>query len=1022
MSELGKANETNMGLPRSGGGSNRSNASSKITNSISSIITRSNSSRLCHSSNNATSSISKTSGRGQKRSWDDPAAAAGASRGTTGVATDRDEEPPSKMVCTSPPHALCAEDVLQQPDQPPATSCSNFVESSTTSSLQQEEHNFDSTTDSSTSNTSESSASSTATTITNSIMARSTDELLPIEATCGPDDYCDIDADNEDRDFLDDTDKDSGFVDSNSIDNSSDDDMVSSADANCDLSDVKCSYASDIATSSIASSCENSVTVTSTMDKLSLASSPPAAEDNFKLSTSDAQSSDSISYPLSSHHSSMSPVPSSTTLPSCSSAFSTYTAPSSNNSFTSDMDVAYVPTTMFQSTLSPPAYTTCSEDGSCVEPSDIDFCQSQSSIFNSTINNLNSSVTISEVLSTSIALSVDILSNPSHSPPCINQSYSSSVEVPAHSSSVLSSSSQALPSISTVTRSLDFTPCSESSNMSTASGNSDTIVTTAYPGTLSTPAYEPHLYPSSYSPELSQRQGNSVGNLVNGTWSCNFYDANQPSMTNKYMEIQTSKIGAAPTSQAIRCDANGKSYIDLGSSSPYTQTYANECGNYTTSPSNNYSNNMYNNQPYTNSNYNQQQQQQSSQSNQFYRPGYSQYNYPNGEAYPPNYETDAGCSYRYNHPNYPCSRTTKPSSRPHCYQQQRLSVLNMSMCKLNRFSRCADPSLLKSVLICNTLRMLEKEYENEGTSMNAVLQQQHMMQAASLPPHCPAIPLTPPPPGMGSSEGPLPSMHPPIVNSPLLGPCPPPPIIPSYNNSNNSNNSLQYRNAQYPDGLYEDIRLYHSALDLEPLSPNSDSNSLHILRGHHPSSPLPLLSQTLSPLPHGSTSSSLTPVFNNTSSNNNGTSTNPVCSSNSSNNTSSRSGNTCNSSCSGERPEGGINWCSVLSLPSQSDLDSLNNNEYCEWGGESSMELEYSSGSSSGSSSSSSNSSNNSSNSNNISNTRPVSTSTEDSNGSPQWKLPSLSAEDVLKSFPEPSRRIEPSEDLDNIMNVLVES
>lgn len=48
-----------------------------------------------------------------------------------------------------------------------------------------------------------------------------------------------------------------------------------------------------------------------------------------------------------------------------------------------------------------------------------------------------------------------------------------------------------------------------------------------------------------------------------------------------------------------------------------------------------------------------------------------------------------------------------------CYRQRRLAVLNLSMCKLARYRQCSDPSLRRSVLICNTLRRLEREMEAE---------------------------------------------------------------------------------------------------------------------------------------------------------------------------------------------------------------------------------------------------------------------------------------------------------------------
>lgn len=53
-----------------------------------------------------------------------------------------------------------------------------------------------------------------------------------------------------------------------------------------------------------------------------------------------------------------------------------------------------------------------------------------------------------------------------------------------------------------------------------------------------------------------------------------------------------------------------------------------------------------------------------------------------------------------------------------CYRQRRLAVFNLSMCKLGRFRQFTDPSLLRSVLICNTLRYIEREMEQEGCFYN----------------------------------------------------------------------------------------------------------------------------------------------------------------------------------------------------------------------------------------------------------------------------------------------------------------
>lgn len=43
------------------------------------------------------------------------------------------------------------------------------------------------------------------------------------------------------------------------------------------------------------------------------------------------------------------------------------------------------------------------------------------------------------------------------------------------------------------------------------------------------------------------------------------------------------------------------------------------------------------------------------------------------------------------------------------YSRRRHVVFNMSLCKLTRFRQAADPSLLRSVLVCNTLRALERD-------------------------------------------------------------------------------------------------------------------------------------------------------------------------------------------------------------------------------------------------------------------------------------------------------------------------
>ena len=52
------------------------------------------------------------------------------------------------------------------------------------------------------------------------------------------------------------------------------------------------------------------------------------------------------------------------------------------------------------------------------------------------------------------------------------------------------------------------------------------------------------------------------------------------------------------------------------------------------------------------------------------------------------------------------------------YQRKRQQIFNMSLYKMSRFRQANETSLLRSVLICNTLRMLEKDFEKEGVKIN----------------------------------------------------------------------------------------------------------------------------------------------------------------------------------------------------------------------------------------------------------------------------------------------------------------
>lgn len=49
-----------------------------------------------------------------------------------------------------------------------------------------------------------------------------------------------------------------------------------------------------------------------------------------------------------------------------------------------------------------------------------------------------------------------------------------------------------------------------------------------------------------------------------------------------------------------------------------------------------------------------------------------------------------------------------------CYRERRLKIMNLCVYKLSRFRQSADPSLRRSVLVCNTLRRMEREAERDA--------------------------------------------------------------------------------------------------------------------------------------------------------------------------------------------------------------------------------------------------------------------------------------------------------------------
>ncbi|KAB7506199.1 hypothetical protein Anas_03973 [Armadillidium nasatum] len=788
---------------------------------------------------------------------------------------DGDEEDdgsasPSKAVCTSPPYALCAEDVLPPHPQslaplqsrcPPSSGTETIMEMTLTTSSSFDESE-----------------------ITRLPNEDNEEDTLVVSDTEEDEDALN-DGDEDEGNFIDDEeDKDSGFIDGNSIDNSSDDDCDTKGD-------------SSFLSSSSTSSQNSNNTPLSTELSVSLSSKSvedPVVETDFQVSLAKV-------------------------LPSSSSQLPT------------------VCTTSISTSSCSPVTSNCN-----------------SSINHSSITNVS---TIDDI--------------------------KSSISLPGDSG---------------------FT-------IVTAAQTNAVVTTNTYQGSVSSPSYDPHnTYQSAFVSELYQSRS------CTPPWSCTFYDGSQPTTTNKYMEITPNRSGigaAAPPppaaaaaaavvggggqgQQSIQCDENGKSYLELGSASPFTNSYSNECGNFTTSPS------TYNGNSY-------------SQTFNGGAPGFSSgngyfnnrqnfcpsspYGYQTSESYGGNNYEESGGSYGYVNGCYPhngnrivgapnriqpqrCSSCdpTRTSPRPACYSQQRLSVLNLSMFKLNRFSRFPEPSLHRSVLICNTLRHIEREMEAEGLNMGAIIAHSHSYGTHG--PH----PGMPPPTGAGCPPDTLPSM--PSTNTPGEGPLPSihssligPPLHPLSHPATPSPSTALY-SCESPSGYHVSSYLHDSRDSPLPFDSSRENTPLRPFTPSIPGERQTILSpsEPIIASPQEEDSESLP------------------------------SQRLCEDRAEG----GGINWCSVLSLSSQTDLDSLNNNECNEWNNE-------------GETSPATLTTLTSRTSSSLLSAPPgcstplhYSTETEDESSTPNWKLPSLSADDVLKSFPEPPRR--PEEDLDSIIKVLVGS
>ncbi|XP_013099099.2 TPR-containing protein DDB_G0280363 isoform X1 [Stomoxys calcitrans] len=78
-------------------------------------------------------------------------------------------------------------------------------------------------------------------------------------------------------------------------------------------------------------------------------------------------------------------------------------------------------------------------------------------------------------------------------------------------------------------------------------------------------------------------------------------------------------------------------------------------------------------------------------------------------------------------------RGTWCNNNKNCYKDIRLKIRNLSMFKLSRFRQVSEQSLYRSVLICNTLKRIDREIETEAKELHhvtahAAQQQQHLLQ------------------------------------------------------------------------------------------------------------------------------------------------------------------------------------------------------------------------------------------------------------------------------------------------------
>ena len=196
---------------------------------------------------------------------------------------------------------------------------------------------------------------------------------------------------------------------------------------------------------------------------------------------------------------------------------------------------------------------------------------------------------------------------------------------------------------------------------------------------------------------------------LEGGVGCMEFDMDVGESPSKLGRVEGSWWAMEETYTAPLSQTSSPSYFEMESSSPCSQ--ANPCQPAASPPPPaqlHHSQHYYQRGPTNNNGYNQlsRPQPQWAQPHHYEPPTIRRDE--NGKSY-----LELGSCYRANERCCEGSRTSWCRRGRACYRQRRLTVLNISMCKLARYRQFPDPSLHRSVLICNTLRHLEREMERD---------------------------------------------------------------------------------------------------------------------------------------------------------------------------------------------------------------------------------------------------------------------------------------------------------------------